>query len=343
MQNDVIDEPTETFTLTGTGAAIDNGPVVGTASILDNSPPPNIRINDVTVNEDAGTAVFTVSLSNVSGNTVTVDYAATDGSATSPGDYTLANGTLTFIPGVTTQTITVNITDDAVSEPIENYTINLSNATNGTITDAVGLGTIIDEDGSDDFAIVHESQLAEGSGKNETQFDANPEAGQGINEGTRFATGNLLANDGGAATNIISIDGVTDASDGSTDGFITLNGTYGTLVVTAATGDYSYTLTSNADNSAPADDDSVLESFTYTSNTGSSDLNITVVDDTPNAVSFRTEAPEVAGQSYNLNLILDVSGSMTGAQFDGVVYLPGGGTTTRLAMAKDALVALVTE
>ena len=44
----------------------------------------------------------TVSLSSPSSQTVTVDYATVDGSATESGDYTAASGTLTFAPGETT-------------------------------------------------------------------------------------------------------------------------------------------------------------------------------------------------------------------------------------------------
>ena len=40
----------------------------------------------------------------VSGRTVTVDYATANASATAPGDYTAANGTLTFAAGETTKT-----------------------------------------------------------------------------------------------------------------------------------------------------------------------------------------------------------------------------------------------
>ena len=46
---------------------------------------------------------------------------------------------------------------------------------------------------------------------------------------------------------------------------------------------------------------------------------------------------------YHLVFTLDVSGSMTGAQFDGLVYLEDGSSTTRLQMAKDALKALAEE
>ena len=66
----------------------------------------SLFIDDVTIAEgDSGsvTATFTVTLSEVSPDTVTVDYATTDGTAMAPSDYSAAGGTLTFLPGETTR------------------------------------------------------------------------------------------------------------------------------------------------------------------------------------------------------------------------------------------------
>ena len=193
---------------------------------------------------------------------------------------------------------------------------------------------------ADDLAVVHESALVDGSGRNETVFDANDEIGQNTAAGepTNIATGNLLTNDG-TATSITSIDGNPPVS-----GTITVTGTFGTLVVDAATGDYTYTLTSAADNSASADDLSVSESFTYQTDVGTSaNLDVSIIDDTPQTGDFVTNVPEGQMQEFHLVFTLDVSGSMTGAQFDGLVYLEDGSSTTRLQMAKDALKALAEE
>ncbi|MBC3876147.1 Calx-beta domain-containing protein, partial [Undibacterium flavidum] len=100
-----------------------------------------LSINDVTVNEAAGTATFTVTLSAASGQTVSVGYNTSNGTATAGSDYTAASGTLTFNPGVTTQTITVNISNDSVFELSENFNVNLVTPTNATISDNLGIGT----------------------------------------------------------------------------------------------------------------------------------------------------------------------------------------------------------
>ncbi|MFZ6820678.1 Calx-beta domain-containing protein, partial [Undibacterium sp. Ji22W] len=90
-----------------------NASATGTATITDNDGTPSLSINDVIVNEAAGTATFTVTLSAASGQTVSVGYNTSNGTATAGSDYTATSGTLTFNPGVTTQTITVNIANDS--------------------------------------------------------------------------------------------------------------------------------------------------------------------------------------------------------------------------------------
>ena len=77
--------------------------------------------------------------------TVTVDWATADGTATAGEDYTAANGTLTFGPGETSKTLSVVILDDTVEESGETFTLQLSNASGVTLADAEATGTISDE------------------------------------------------------------------------------------------------------------------------------------------------------------------------------------------------------
>src|SRR5205814_1534757 len=112
---DLLDENFETFTLTATTVAgtTTNASAGGTATIADDDATPSLLINDVVVNEAAGTMDFTVTLSAVSGLPVTVDFATGNGTATAPGDYTSTTGTVVFAPGVTSQTIHVSILNDS--------------------------------------------------------------------------------------------------------------------------------------------------------------------------------------------------------------------------------------
>jgi hypothetical protein len=112
---------------------------------------PSLSVNDVSVVEgNAGTttATFTVSLSAPSSGTVTVDCATADGTATvADNDYEAVSRTLTFDPGVTSQTVDVTVNGDTAIEPTEVFYLNLTNATGGaTILDAQGVGTITNDD-----------------------------------------------------------------------------------------------------------------------------------------------------------------------------------------------------
>ncbi len=112
--------------------------------------PPEISIDDVTKNEgDAGTTAFTftVTLSGASPDTVTVDFATADGTATvADGDYQSTSGTVTFVPGDTSEPITVLVNGDTKFEPNEDFFVNLSNPVNGVIVDGQGKGTILNDD-----------------------------------------------------------------------------------------------------------------------------------------------------------------------------------------------------
>src|SRR5439155_961176 len=91
--------------------------------------------------------------SAVSGQTVTVNFATSNGTAIAGSDYVSTNGTVTFVPGTTTQTVTVQILGDLLNEANETFFVNLSNAVNATIADSQGLGTINDNDAAPALSI----------------------------------------------------------------------------------------------------------------------------------------------------------------------------------------------
>ncbi|MEP6902348.1 MAG: Calx-beta domain-containing protein, partial [Actinomycetota bacterium] len=166
---DTLDEPAEYFTLqlinpTGAQTVIPRG----RANITDDDAVPAIGITDATVTEgNSGTtgATFNVSLSNLSGNIVTVNYATSNGTATTPTDYTATSGTLTFAPGTTSKIITVPIIGDTIVEPNETFNVNLSSATNATIADALGIGIITNDDACS-YSLSSASQSVPANGAN---------------------------------------------------------------------------------------------------------------------------------------------------------------------------------
>ncbi len=111
---------------------------------------PSISIADTTVAEgNSGTsnATFTVTLSKAATTPVTVTYATANGTATAGADFTGSTGTLTFNPGVTSQTVTVKVTGDTAVEPTETFTVTLSNPTGATISrGGTATGTITNDD-----------------------------------------------------------------------------------------------------------------------------------------------------------------------------------------------------
>jgi len=117
---------------------------------------PLVSISDATVTEgDVGTtpAVFTVTLSKPSSNVVTVNYSTGsgldyNGGDAQPGvDYVSTSGTLTFLPGETSKTISVQVIGDTIPELNEQFAVNLGSPANALLAHASALGTIVDDDG----------------------------------------------------------------------------------------------------------------------------------------------------------------------------------------------------
>ena len=96
---------------------------------------------------------FPVTLSQSSTQSVSVNFATANGSAIAGGgtpfDYTARVGTITFLPGQTSRTASVNVRGDLYTEASDTFFVNLSSPTAGaTLSDAQGLGTILNDDGS---------------------------------------------------------------------------------------------------------------------------------------------------------------------------------------------------
>jgi len=113
----------------------------------------SVSIDDVSVTEgDAETVMmdFTVSLDRPAEETVTVDYATSDNTATSGTDFEAASGMLTFAPGVTSQTVSIAVLGDTIYEGNETFLVGLANVAGALIADGQGVGTILDNDQSSD-------------------------------------------------------------------------------------------------------------------------------------------------------------------------------------------------
>ena len=172
--DDSFDEPDETFSVrltSPTHAIIARGEGVGT--IINNDIAPTISINDVDVTEgDTGTvnAVFTVSLNAPSAQQVSVNFATTSGTATSPEDFATKVGTLVFPLGTTSQSITIVVNGDRIDEPREVFYVDLSTPLNAVLGVKRGTGTILDDDVEPTLSITDAAAPEGNSGTNQMIF-----------------------------------------------------------------------------------------------------------------------------------------------------------------------------
>jgi endoglucanase len=90
----------------------------------------------------AAPLTFTVTLSAASATPVTVTFSTADGTAKAGLDYTATAGTLTFPAGVTSETITVPVLNDAALTSSRTVSVLLSAPSGATIAQGSGIGTI---------------------------------------------------------------------------------------------------------------------------------------------------------------------------------------------------------
>src|SRR5205823_13686506 len=168
---DALDEDDETIqlALSSPSNATLGATSTHTYTIVDNDNSPTVSFSLAASSgaESVTPANLAVSLSAVSGRTVTVNYAVTGGTATGGGvDFTLPSGTLSFAPGVTTQNIAIAIVDDALNEVSETVLVSLSNPTNATLgATATHTYTIADNDNPPTITLdLSGSPMAEAGG-----------------------------------------------------------------------------------------------------------------------------------------------------------------------------------
>ena len=171
---DLLDEADETFRLLLADAvSVTLAQPHATATIVDDDQPPALSIADVTVNEgNTGTvaATFAVTLTAPSGREISVRFATANVEATAGTDYAAATGTLVIPAGATTSSITVNVNGDLSDEPNERFEVRLSEPSNVELADAVGVGTIVDDDGQPALA-AGDVTVHEGDGDGFTNVD----------------------------------------------------------------------------------------------------------------------------------------------------------------------------
>jgi hypothetical protein len=91
---------------------------------------------------------FTVTLSAPCDQPVTMSFRTVNGTAqTSNNDYVARSGTLTFAPGETTKTITIEVKGDSKREANETFYLDLFGLSgNALFTKSRGIGTILNDE-----------------------------------------------------------------------------------------------------------------------------------------------------------------------------------------------------
>ncbi len=151
-REDELDERDETFTVglsEPVGALLGNA--VGVGTIVDNDepppvlPPPAVSVADASAVEGDRLG-FVVTLSPPSDEPVTVRYGTASGTAEEGVDYEATSGVLSFGPGIVQRTVEVQSREDELDERDETFTVGLSEPVGALLGNAVGVGTIVDND-----------------------------------------------------------------------------------------------------------------------------------------------------------------------------------------------------
>jgi subtilisin family serine protease len=199
--------------------------------------------------------VFTVSLSYAATSNVTVDYTTVDDTAFSGTEYTATSGTLTFLPGEISLTVSVPILLDASATGTTTFSLDLTNPSSNAIIDGgQGTGTISNLPVTQlDFSAKKIATYTDSTGHKVEFIMSGPGSGVVSVVGTSAeavdvtVTGTTnrshieVSSNAKVDTtlNMLQINGSLSTFDGAhveLDGNLTVTGTIGTLVIAGATG-----------------------------------------------------------------------------------------------------------
>jgi hypothetical protein len=139
--NDTLDEANETIDLglsNPQGGATLGAQSVSTLTLTDNDAAGTVQFKVATqsVSELDSSVTILVTRSGGTASGVEVDYATSDGSASSGFDYTAASGTLSFGANEMSKSFTIALLDDGSAEGNETVNLRLSNPTGNALLGA---------------------------------------------------------------------------------------------------------------------------------------------------------------------------------------------------------------
>ena len=114
--------------------------------ILNDDRLPTLVAEEAAREEDNAEMVFSVSLSEPSHQTITLDYFTDNVTAFAPEDYEPKIGSLIFGPGEIIKIVPIDVREDTGSEPSETMELQLGNLRNAILATRSVIGRIIDDD-----------------------------------------------------------------------------------------------------------------------------------------------------------------------------------------------------
>lgn len=171
---------------------------------------PNFSLANFTVNENGGTAIITVFRTGGSSESITVNFATSDGTAFSGADYIPTSGTLSFGPGETSKSFSVAIVDNPVQDGNRFLTVTLSSVTpSGAMLGSpiVAILTIIDNESFNEPAGSVDTSYSSAAGMNDVVYALALQ-----NDGKLLAGGDFTAANNALRTRIARLN-----ADGSLD------------------------------------------------------------------------------------------------------------------------------
>ncbi|TAF37140.1 MAG: hypothetical protein EAZ66_07290, partial [Alphaproteobacteria bacterium] len=148
--NDTLQEGNETFSigLQNPSSGTLGAPRTVLIRILDDdNPTTSISVSEaaVTISEASPTVKITVQRTGNINGISSINYATSNNTATDGSDYSAMSGTIVFASGQATQTISIPIVNDIITEPNETFRVTLSNAMGAILgSQTTSIVTILD-------------------------------------------------------------------------------------------------------------------------------------------------------------------------------------------------------
>ena len=276
--------------------------------------------HNLAVAEGSAQVTFTIELSQVSTDNVTVDYATSDTTAEAGEDYTQTSGTLTFAAGETTKDVSIPILDDNVHETLERFHFTISNPTGATLPAFPQAQVSISDDESPPTATIADVTVNEGATTMTLTLNLSHES----SKPTGYQT--FTSNVGGTATR--DIDYVNFLSGGEKNFTVPAGDTQATLDI-AITDDEaaesSETITIDWEKIVITGNGEVTPAaiaFTGTITDNDSGAQLTIqdasADETNSSIAFRIDSSETLTQdvTFNYSTSIGASDSAEADDFD---------------------------